>query len=155
MKVVLCVGCFDPLHYGHVLHLQQARALGDKLVVALTSDDRMRTEKGDGRPFFSWSKRAVMLSALRVVDEVVSHSGPVDVRGRDSAKPLAVVIREVRPAIYCKGIDYAGRSLSEADAIARVGADVVITETEKWSAGDVIRLVRGGLAEWALTGSDR
>lgn len=143
MRTVLCAGCFDPLHYGHVIHLQEARAYGDRLVVALTSDMRVREEKGPSRPFYSWSRRAVMLRALRCVDDVVSHDGPRVFQTRFEMMPLASVIRIIRPAIYCKGIDYLDLELAERAALVEVGAKVRITRTEKLSSVDVISMLRG------------
>ncbi len=70
-KVVLTNGCFDILHVGHVRYLQQARALGDCLVVGLNSDDSVRRLKGATRPINSQRDRAEVLGALRCVDYVV------------------------------------------------------------------------------------
>jgi rfaE bifunctional protein nucleotidyltransferase chain/domain len=96
---VLCCGCFDLLHIGHVVHLQAAKALGDHLTVALTMDERVG--KGPGRPLFPWREREHMLSSLRCVDCVVQHYDIGD------------TLRRIRPDIYVKGEEYEGALLEE------------------------------------------
>ena len=90
-------GCFDLLHLGHVRYLQEARALGDFLVVGLNSDEGVRLLKGPGRPLMPESERAEILAALTCIDYVTVFSEP-------TASPL---LEQVRPAIYVKGGDYA------------------------------------------------
>lgn len=123
MKVVLCNGTFDPLHYGHVLHLQEARKLGDKLVVGLTSDFSVRKEKGKGRPMFHELQRMYMLKALRCVDDVlVVHSA-------DEA------LRRVKPAVFVKGVDYIGKIQDKHVRYChKHGIEIKLTATPKWSA---------------------
>lgn len=72
MKKVLVGGCFDLLHYGHIRFLEEAKKLGDHLVVALESDENVRRMKGDGRPIHSQAQRKEMLEALSCVDEVIA-----------------------------------------------------------------------------------
>lgn len=71
MRIVLCTGCFDPLHIGHLHHLERASKNGAYLVVALTSDAQVTKQKGDGRPVFPADERAEMLRALRCVSRVI------------------------------------------------------------------------------------
>lgn len=111
---VLCNGCFDCLHLGHVKHLRAARALGDTLIVALTTDAFVL--KGEGHPVFPWIERAEMLRALSCVDRVISC---------DSA---AYAIRIIKPDIYVKGKEYEGR-LPEEDLVKSLGGRVVFLET--------------------------
>ncbi len=68
---VLVGGCFDLLHFGHITFLEQAKAMGTHLIVALESDENVRHAKGDNRPIHSQYQRASMLRALKVVDEVI------------------------------------------------------------------------------------
>ena len=92
MKVVLANGCFDGLHAGHVTHLQQARRMGDRLVVSVTHDNFVN--KGDGRPVFNYRSRAAVLAELRCVDEVIV---------------VDTVIQALTykwPTIFVKGPDY-------------------------------------------------
>jgi rfaE bifunctional protein nucleotidyltransferase chain/domain len=92
-RLVLTNGCFDLLHVGHVRYLQQARQLGDSLVVAVNGDQSVCALKGAGRPLNSENDRAEVLAALDCVDFVTIFP---DVRATQ-------VIRATRPAIYVKG----------------------------------------------------
>ncbi len=93
-RIVLCHGIFDLLHPGYIVHLEEARALGDLLVVSLTADKFVN--KGPGRPFCKEQLRARTLAALSCVDYVVVTSFA-------SASP---VLEAVRPDVYCLGKDY-------------------------------------------------
>jgi D-beta-D-heptose 7-phosphate kinase/D-beta-D-heptose 1-phosphate adenosyltransferase len=117
-RVVFTNGCFDLLHVGHVRSLEQARAQGDRLIVALNSDGSVRRQnKGPGRPVVSQRRRAEVLAALECVDWVV-------VFGEDT--PLAL-IRAVRPDVLAKGGDW------------RLEEIVGRAEVESWG-GRVVRL---------------
>jgi rfaE bifunctional protein nucleotidyltransferase chain/domain/rfaE bifunctional protein kinase chain/domain len=117
--VVATGGCFDLLHPGHVQTLQAARALGDCLVVLLNSDASVRRLKGPGRPVAGERERAAVLEALACVDAV-------EVFGEDT--PVAALER-LRPEVWVKGGDYAGRDLPEATVLARWGGRVVVVPT--------------------------
>lgn len=121
MRTVLVSGCFDILHVGHILHLQAARAMGDRLVVALTGDAWVG--KGPGRPVFSQEKRKTMLLALRCVDDVIVS---------EEAVPESV-IRAVRPTVYAKGSEYRSR-LPEQQLVESLGGRVEFTDTEVYSS---------------------
>jgi len=116
-RVVFTNGCFDLLHVGHVRSLEQARAQGDRLIVALNTDASVRRIKGPGRPIVPARQRAEVLAALACVDFVVLFA---------EATPLAT-IEALRPDVLAKGGDWA------LDAI--VGR----TEVESWG-GRVLRL---------------
>jgi rfaE bifunctional protein nucleotidyltransferase chain/domain len=107
-RLVLTNGCFDVLHAGHVTYLQEARALGDALLVAVNSDDSVRTLKGPTRPVNTASDRCHVLAALRAVDAVTVFSSPRVTR----------VIELVRPDIYAKGGDYTPETLNPEEAAA-------------------------------------
>jgi rfaE bifunctional protein nucleotidyltransferase chain/domain len=115
-RLVLTNGCFDLLHVGHVRYLQQARQLGDALVVAVNGDESVRALKGTGRPLNSDGDRAEILAALECVDLVTIFP---DVRATE-------VINAIRPAIYVKGGDYTPESLNkeEVAALNEVGAEI-------------------------------
>lgn len=133
MRVVLANGCFDPLHYGHLLHLEAARAMGDELVVALTSDETVRREKGARRPVFHQDQRAAMLKALRCVDRVVIVDALMD------------GLLSVRPQVLVKGSDYSGGPEGRhMDHCRKHGIEVRITDTPKWSATEVGNELRRG-----------
>jgi formyltetrahydrofolate-dependent phosphoribosylglycinamide formyltransferase len=117
-KLVFTNGCFDLLHAGHVRYLEQARALGDALVVALNSDASVRALKGPDRPLNNENDRAEVLAALRAVDAVVVFAD-------DRATGL---IETIQPHVYAKGGDYTVDSLNreERAALERVGAEIRI-----------------------------
>lgn len=126
MKLVLCCGVFDILHPGHVLHLQAARGLGDRLVVALTGDQFVN--KGPDRPVHSQEQRELVLRALRCVDDVVVYEAPTP----------AAVIQAMKPDIYCKGVDYFGQHLVEQDLVEALGGRVYFTTTPKLSSSALV-----------------
>lgn len=114
-RVVATSGCFDLLHAGHVAMLAAARRLGDRLVVLLNSDASVRRLKGPERPLVLEHDRARVLEALECVDEVIVF---------DEDTPTEAV-RRLRPQLWVKGGDYAGRRLPEAVALAECGARIV------------------------------
>jgi D-beta-D-heptose 7-phosphate kinase/D-beta-D-heptose 1-phosphate adenosyltransferase len=117
-RLVFTNGCFDVLHHGHVGFLQQARALGDLLVVGLNSDASVARLKGPDRPVNSVEDRLAVLSALSCVDYVIVFE-------EDSPEWL---IQELRPDIYVKGGDYHDDLLPEADLVRRLGGEVRILD---------------------------
>jgi D-beta-D-heptose 7-phosphate kinase/D-beta-D-heptose 1-phosphate adenosyltransferase len=121
--VVLTNGVFDLLHLGHVRYLQEARTLGDLLVVGLNDDQSTRRIKGRARPLVPLDERAVVVAALECVDLVVSFA-------EDTAEAL---VAELQPDVYVKGGDYDPRAapgqkgfLPEAACVARYGGRVAI-----------------------------
>src|SRR5436190_17308113 len=114
-------GCFDLLHLGHVRYLQQARALGDFLILGLNDDDGTRALKGPGRPLVPQAERAEILAALTCIDYVTIFAEP-------TAGPLVALLQ---PAIYVKGGDYAAQGdlpdldrLPEASIVRAYGGTV-------------------------------
>jgi rfaE bifunctional protein nucleotidyltransferase chain/domain len=93
-RIVQCHGTFDLIHPGHIIHLEEARALGDLLVVTVT--DETHVNKGPGRPYFNDALRTRTLAALECVDHVVLIPFTAAVEA----------IRLVKPHIYCKGTEY-------------------------------------------------
>src|SRR5258708_17236123 len=108
-------GCFDLVHLGHVRYLQQARALGDFLILGLNNDDGVRLLKGPGRPLVPEHERAEILAALTCVDYVTIFSEP-------TAGPLVELLQ---PAMYVKGGDYASDQAGVPDANRLPEAKVV------------------------------
>lgn len=117
-RLVFTNGCFDLLHAGHVRYLQQARQLGDALVVAINSDASVRSLKGPTRPINPQSDRAEVIAALQCVDAVVIFD--------DSRATQLIEI--IRPHVYAKGGDYTPESLDpeERAALDKVGAAIRI-----------------------------
>lgn len=98
-RVVFTNGCFDIIHAGHVTYLEQARQLGDRLIVAVNSDDSVRRLKGRGRPINPADRRMAVLAGLESVDWVVCFSD-------DTPRSL---IQALQPDILVKGGDYAAK----------------------------------------------
>ncbi|MFI9722044.1 D-glycero-beta-D-manno-heptose 1-phosphate adenylyltransferase [Streptomyces sp. NPDC052396] len=114
--VVAAGGCFDLLHAGHVSLLQQARGIGDCLIVCLNSDASVRRRKGAGRPINPLPDRIRVLRALHCVDAVVVF---------DEDTPERLLSR-LRPHIWVKGGDYAVERLPEAAQLAEWGGQAVL-----------------------------
>ena len=128
-RVVLANGCFDLLHVGHVRYLEDARALGDLLIVGVNGDDAVRRLKGPGRPLMPAVERAEMLAALRAVDHVVVFED-------DTADRLVALLR---PAVHAKGTDYTAESVPERASVLAAGGRVAITgDAKQHSTRDVI-----------------
>jgi len=115
-RIVLTNGCFDLLHAGHLMLLEQARREGDCLIVALNSDRSVRAVKGAGRPILSEDARAKLLAALPCVDAVVLF---------DDKTPLGI-IRTVRPNVLAKGANYLDDEVVGSNEIKAWGGKVVI-----------------------------
>jgi D-beta-D-heptose 7-phosphate kinase/D-beta-D-heptose 1-phosphate adenosyltransferase len=113
-RVVFTNGCFDLLHRGHIRYLEQARALGDALVVAINSDGSVRALKGPGRPVVPADQRAEVLAALAAVDLVVIF---------EELDPDRV-IRAVRPDVLVKGGDWPIHRIVGADFVLSGGGSV-------------------------------
>ncbi|MGO4230080.1 D-glycero-beta-D-manno-heptose 1-phosphate adenylyltransferase [Arthrobacter sp. YAF34] len=117
-RVVLTNGCFDVLHRGHTRYLNQAKQLGDILVVALNSDDSVRRLKGPERPINTITDRAAVIAALSCVDYVTVFDTPTPI-------PL---LQRIRPEIYAKGGDYSPEMLAETAVVERYGGRVAILD---------------------------
>ncbi len=115
-KIVFTNGCFDILHVGHVRYLQEARALGDLLVVGVNTDASVRRLKGPTRPINPEEERAELLAALACVDYVSLF---------DEQTP-EVLIGLIQPHIHVKGGDYKIEDLPEAKVVQGYGGQVVI-----------------------------
>ena len=132
-RIVLTNGCFDVLHRGHTRYLNQAKQLGDILIVALNSDESARRLKGPGRPINSVGDRAGVLAALSCVDYVT-------VFDTDTPIPL---IESLRPDIYAKGGDYSPQMLAETPVVHACGGQVRILDyVPDHSTTEVARRIR-------------
>jgi D-glycero-beta-D-manno-heptose 1-phosphate adenylyltransferase len=129
-KIVLANGCFDLIHIGHVRYLQAARSHGDRLIVAINSDDSVRRLKGPGRPLLTESERSEIVSAFECVDDVIIFSEP----------DVAVILRALEPHIHVKGSDYTEETVPEKDIVRSYGGRVLIAGGPKVrSTSDIIR----------------
>lgn len=111
MKQIFVNGTFDLLHPGHIALLSHARALGDRLVVAIDSDRRVKALKGQRRPFYNQRERAVMLLALRDVDEVLIF---------DTDQDLDSICANLKPAVMVKGSDWKNKDVIGQTHCARI-----------------------------------
>jgi rfaE bifunctional protein nucleotidyltransferase chain/domain len=128
--ITLANGCFDLLHVGHVRYLHAAKQLGGRLIVAVNSDDSVKTLKGAGRPIMPDTERAEILAALADVDAVVIFPEN-DVRA---------LISEIRPDIQAKGTDYTADSVPEGALVREYGGRVeIVGDPKNHSATDIIR----------------
>lgn len=133
-RLVFTNGCFDVLHRGHVEYLEQARSLGDRLVVGLNSDDSVRRLKGAGRPAVAEQDRAAVLAALASVDVVT-------VFDEDTPRDL---LRALLPDVLVKGGDYAPEQIVGREEVeAAGGAVVVIPFVEGYSTSGLLERLQG------------
>ncbi len=113
-KVVFTNGCFDLLHLGHVDYLENAKNLGDKLVVGLNTDNSVSRFKGPERPLQDQNSRARVMAALQFVDLVIFF---------DEDTPLHL-ISELVPNVLVKGSDYLAENIVGADVVKKNGGVV-------------------------------
>jgi D-beta-D-heptose 7-phosphate kinase/D-beta-D-heptose 1-phosphate adenosyltransferase len=119
-RIVMTNGCFDILHAGHVLYLNQARRLGDRLIVAVNDDESVKRLKGAGRPVNPLDRRMTVLAALESVDWVVPFS-------EDTPEQL---ICDIKPELLVKGGDYRPEDIAGYECVKQSGGDVVVLEYE-------------------------
>ena len=132
-QVVFTNGVFDLIHPGHVRYLQEARSLGDALIVGVNADESVRRNKGEGRPITPDSERAELLAALGCVDAVT-------VFGEDTP---AEVIRAIQPDVLVKGADWAADQIVGRDTVeARGGRVVRIAVEEGHSTSALLNKIR-------------
>lgn len=132
-RVVMTNGCFDLLHPGHVRTLQQAKRLGDRLVVAINDDESVRRLKGSGRPVNPLWQRMETVAALAAVDWLVPFSEDTPER----------VICKVLPDVLVKGGDYRGREVAGTPCVTASGGRVVILDqVPACSTSDIISRIR-------------
>ena len=118
--VVFTNGVFDILHPGHIRYLQQARALGDVLIVGLNADASVRRNKGPHRPINFEEERAEVLEALECVDAVVLFDEDTPAR----------IISAIQPDILVKGADWAEDAIVGRDTVEARGGKVVRVPVE-------------------------
>lgn len=131
-KIVTTNGCFDILHVGHLRYLQEAKQLGDILVVAINSDDSVRAIKGDKRPLVPEDERAEILAALECVDYVTVFP---------ELDPIQF-LRELRPDIHVKGGDYRLDQVVEREAVESLDGELrLIPGVPGKSTSSLIKLI--------------
>ncbi len=133
-RVVFTNGVFDLLHPGHVRYLQQARALGDLLIVAINTDRSVRANKGPSRPITPQHERAEILAALDCIDAVTVF---------DEETPHDV-ITELQPDVLVKGADWAHDAIVGRDIVEARGGQVVRIPVEQGhSTTSIVKRISG------------
>jgi len=133
-RIIMTNGCFDLLHAGHVTYLQQAKALGDRLVVAVNSDASVRQLKGETRPINGLQERMTVLAALACVDWVVSF---------EEETPERLYCR-LLPDVIVKGGDYSSEQVAGGDCVIKAGGEVKILQfVDGQSTTAMIKKARG------------
>lgn len=113
-RIVFTNGCFDILHAGHVLYLEQAKAMGDYLIVGLNSDSSVGRLKGKNRPVVPQRERSLVLAALESVDYVVLFE-------QDTPYEL---IKLIQPDVLVKGGDWQPEDIVGSDIVLEQGGEV-------------------------------
>jgi D-beta-D-heptose 7-phosphate kinase/D-beta-D-heptose 1-phosphate adenosyltransferase len=132
-RIVFTNGCFDILHRGHVTYLQQARDLGDFLIVGVNSDASVKRLKGTERPVNSLEDRAYVVAALKSVDYVIPF---------DEDTPLEL-IKKIMPDILVKGGDYTiDRIVGAQEVMANGGRVEIIPFIPGKSTSAIIEIIK-------------
>ena len=133
-SIVMTNGCFDFLHAGHVAYLEEAKSLGDRLIVAVNDDESVRRLKGDGRPVNALQDRMAVLAGLAAVDWVVPFSEDTPAR----------LIQMMLPDVLVKGGDYRPDDIAGAKDVLKNGGEVrVLAFREGHSSSNIIDKLRG------------
>jgi D-beta-D-heptose 7-phosphate kinase/D-beta-D-heptose 1-phosphate adenosyltransferase len=133
-KVIMSNGCFDLMHTGHITYLQQARALGDYLVIAVNSDESVKLLKGELRPINALQQRMEMLAALECVDWVVSFREETPER----------LYCQVLPDVIVKGGDYAANEVAGGQCVIENGGEVkILSFVDGQSTSQLIEKIKG------------
>ncbi len=114
-KTIVASGYFDPIHSGHIEYLKLAKELGGKLVVILNNDDQCILKKG--KPFIKQDERAIILKAIRYVDEVFISI--------DKDKTVCKSLKAIKPDIFAKGGDRFSYEIPEAKICEDLGIKIV------------------------------
>lgn len=132
-KVILCHGVFDLIHPGHIQHFQEAKSLGDVLVVSITAEKYVR--KGPGRPYFNDQLRIESLEAIEYIDYVLLSEGYT----------VDDIVEVVKPDLYVKGQEYkkaeddlTGKITEEVELVRKYGGDIYYTNGDVFSSTKLI-----------------
>jgi len=132
-KIVLCHGCFDLMHPGHIKYLQAAKKMGDILIVTVTPDRYV--DKGPGRPVFNQDLRVESLAALECVDFAAINKWPT----------AEETLRLLRPNYYVKGQEFerledkTGKIQREYEVVKEIGAEIRFTHEIVFSSTDLLK----------------
>jgi rfaE bifunctional protein nucleotidyltransferase chain/domain len=132
-KIVFTNGCFDILHRGHIEYLEQAKSLGDYLVIGLNSDSSVKRIKGESRPINNENDRAYVLDSLKITDAIVmfNEDTPYD------------IIKEIVPDFLVKGGDWKEDEIVGTDVVKKAGGKVVsLKYVENYSTTSTINKLK-------------
>jgi len=133
VPIVFTNGCFDILHPGHLLYLQEAASLSANFIVGLNSDESIKKLKGPERPINNFHYRSMMLAALPFIDQVIEFK---------QETPLQLIER-LKPHILVKGGDYSKEQIVGADFVEKFGGRVItIPFVEGYSTTDLIHRIK-------------
>jgi rfaE bifunctional protein nucleotidyltransferase chain/domain len=131
-SIVFANGCFDLIHAGHIRYLQNAKALGDLLILGVNSDACVKALKGNGRPLQSEEDRTEILASLDCVDYVLLFDTPT----------VDGILKELKPDIHAKGTDYTEENVPERETVLAYGGRVAIAGDPKdHSTRDLIQTI--------------
>lgn len=131
-RIVLCHGCFDLMHPGHIKYFQASKKMGDVLVVTVTPNRYV--DKGDGRPVFDEKLRAECIAALECVDYVAINKWPT----------AEETLRLLRPDVYVKGQEFeklndkTGKIQREYNVLKEIGAEIRFTHEIVFSSTELL-----------------
>ncbi len=131
--IVFTNGCFDILHPGHLMYLQEAASLSANFIVGLNSDESIQKLKGSERPINDFTYRATMLAALPFVDQVIEFKEDTPLR----------LIEKLQPQVLVKGGDYEKKDIVGAEQVEKRGGKVcTIPFLEGYSTTDLIERIK-------------
>ena len=132
-KIVMTNGCFDILHAGHIAYLEEAKALGDRLIVAINNDESVSRLKGKKRPINSLKERMKVLSGLISTDWIVPFEEDTPIN----------IIENIKPDILVKGGDYKLSDVVGAKIVNEYGGEVkILSYIEGFSSSNIIEKLK-------------
>ncbi|MDR0789763.1 MAG: D-glycero-beta-D-manno-heptose 1-phosphate adenylyltransferase [Bacteroidales bacterium] len=131
-KIIFTNGCFDIVHCGHIDYLSRAKALGNRLIIGVNSDNSVRKLKGDARPLQAERGRLMLLAAFEFVDAVILFDEPTPYN----------LIAAIKPDVLVKGSDYSEKEIVGYDIVQSYGGKVAtIPYLEGFSTSKIIEKI--------------
>ena len=130
-RIIFANGCFDIIHVGHIRYLNDAKELGDILIVAVNDDRSMKINKGESHPLMPEDERMEILAALRCVDYITLFS----------EKTVDNLLLKLKPHVHAKGTDYTVETVPERETVLSYGGEIAITGDPKNHSSSEIKNV--------------
>ncbi len=130
-RIIFTNGCFDIIHVGHIRYLNDAKELGDVLVIAVNDDRSMKINKGEGHPLMPEDERMEILAALRCVDYITLFY----------EKTVDSLLLKLKPHVHAKGTDYTAETVPERETVLSYGGEIAITGDPKNHSSSEIKNV--------------